>query len=73
MKKEKTNLMEDVRSYLYIFGIVFFGIGFFFTMAKFLWETPIYNSFTTMMMGGMTLIVSELIRRLTHGKKPEMD
>lgn len=60
------DIWETIREYLYIFGIVFFCMGFFFTIGKFALETPIYNSIVIMMMGGMILIISEVIRRLTH-------
>ena len=60
---------EDIRQYLYVFGGIFLVIGFFFTMAKFLWETSINNSLMTMLGGGMTLIVAEVLRRLIHEKR----
>jgi len=64
----KNSMLENVRGYLYVFGVVFFAFGFFFTMAKMLWESEIFNSFVLMMMGAMILMTSEILRRKIYGE-----
>jgi len=71
MKKQTPRVLNEIREYLYLMSIVFFALGFFFTMAKMLWESPIENSFVLMLMGGMGLITSEIIRRKVYEKKTE--